>query len=145
LGASAQIFANQQEAALASFLGLKALGQERNFNPAEILRNSLLVQKEAEVSEFLALLRKTGSSKPQWRKLEATAAAKAGRIDDAVALLKTLETENPDDGEVLLILGDLLYQKQDMTGASNYYDRYLEKVPDSPLREQLLRRKSSMR
>jgi tetratricopeptide (TPR) repeat protein len=139
-----RVFSLQYEAGLYSYLALKSLGLEKRLNPADILRNAVQVHQEAAVATFLDLLRRTGHSGPTWEKVEAMALAKSGQIDVAVTLLRTLYVNHPADAELLLMTGDLLYQKKDIPGASALYDQYLQKVPDSPLREELQRRKATL-
>jgi predicted Zn-dependent protease len=140
---SARTYAFQPESGLFCLLALKTLGLERHFNAADVLKNGVIAKREQATQDFFTLVRQTGNSTPAWDKIGAAAAAKAGKLDEAVTLLKQLHAAQPNDAEILLMIGDLLHEKQDKTGAATYYEQYLKAVPDSPLRDQLRQRISS--
>ncbi|MDX2377253.1 tetratricopeptide repeat protein [Microbacterium sp. LRZ72] len=92
--------------------------------------------RDAEALEEWAAAYRLAPSSSHAAQEYAAALVKAGRTDEAIAILQRENARVPDEPGTLLLLGTLLVQNDRPEGA-DLLARYLELTPDSPLRDEV--------
>lgn len=114
------------EQMLAGQLGIRSLPTVMLIKDGQQLDGFMGAQPESAVRAMLE--RHIGSAAPagDQRREQATALLAAGRADEAVALLRVLSADDPDDHELQLDLARALLQ----TGASDEVRKILDGLPE---------------
>lgn len=138
LAANTSILMAQPVTAVFSLLFLQqAVGQIRG---PELLRNAIAGQSLPVLIETLETLQAYGPARDV--ATLAAAHARTGNYDRAIDLLKPESSKADANPELLLLLADLYYQAKRFPDAFQYYDAYLKKVPESPMRQDIQRRRA---
>ncbi len=139
------ILMNQPGTADYYFRSFRHFEPDEDFNPYELVANAIAANKLNGAVAFLSSIHERNPADLSVVKALAMAYSRIGSSDKAVQLLQRSATVHPENAELRLIFGDVLYAQRKFPEAFEQYDLHLRLAPDSQFRQDILKKKATSR